>query len=590
MKKIIGLIWILVLLLPAIASAATYYVSTTGSDTSSGTQTAPWKTIQKAANTMVAGDAVIVQAGDYSSERVSVTKSGSSGAPITYQAQGTVVMQGFRIIANYITVKGFEISNQLQTWQDSIGILVKGSNNQILDNYLHDLIGEGAIYVYGGGTTRDTPTTNNNLVKGNRIDHAKTAGIYVEGINSVIESNEISHIIQNPPNTSITSTNDADGIRFFGSGHVIRKNNIHDITLDDPGNDNPHIDCFQTWGPATNIIFEQNFCTNMNDNMQGWMIENAYGGQVANLTIRNNVIRAFRIANVWSAPNTEIFQNTFRSELNYTGASGYGIEFHDSPNSKLQNNIFYNVGRHQYAYYGIAGISSGISVKNNLIYMSDNRNPAGSPTSGDLWQVNPNFADQAANDYRLNSNSPAIDSGITISSVTNDYAGNSRPQGAGYDIGAYEYTSGSPPQCAGACKLNPCSSYTSCTPLTGACTSGYCCSGACTIPPPNCTEADWTHTDGACQPNNTLIRTWTKINSNCQGGVSHPASEIVSCTYVPPNIPGNLDGDNDVDLQDLIILIGDFGKTSGFNNPKSDTNSDGIVDIFDVVYVASRFT
>ena len=551
MKKIIGLIWILVLLLPAIASAATYYVSTTGSDTSSGTQTAPWKTIQKAANTMAAGDTVIVQAGSYASERVSVAKSGSSGAPITYQAQGTVVMQGFRIIANYITVKGFEISNQLQTWQDSIGILVKGSNNQILDNYLHDLIGEGAIYVYGGGTTRDTPTTNNNLVKGNRIDHAKTAGIYVEGINSVIESNEISHIIQNPPNTSITSTNDADGIRFFGSGHVIRKNNIHDITLDDPGNDNPHIDCFQTWGPASNIIFEQNFCTNMNDNMQGWMIESAYGGQVANLTIRNNVIRAFRIANVWSAPNTEIFQNTFRSELNYTGASGYGIEFHDSPNSKLQNNIFYNVGRHQYAYYGIAGNSSGISVKNNLIYMSDNRNPAGSPASGDLWQVNPNFVNPAANDYHLNSNSPAIDAGITTSSVTNDYAGNSRPQGAGYDIGAFEYLSGSQ------------------------------------LP---CTESDWTHVDGVCQVNNTLIRTWTKINSNCQGGASHPASETVNCTYVPPNVPGDIDGDGDVDVADLSAVALDFGKTSGFRYLESDTNRDNIVAIFDVVYVASRIT
>jgi hypothetical protein len=46
----------------------------------------------------------------------------------------------------------------------------------------------------------------------------------------------------------------------------------------------------------------------------------------------------------------------------------------------------------------------------------------------------------------------------------------------------------------------------------------------------------------------------------------------------------------EVDVSDLIIVTSDFGKMSGFNNPKSDTNSDGIVDIFDVVYVASRFT
>jgi hypothetical protein len=52
----------------------------------------------------------------------------------------------------------------------------------------------------------------------------------------------------------------------------------------------------------------------------------------------------------------------------------------------------------------------------------------------------------------------------------------------------------------------------------------------------------------------------------------------------------DLDGDGNVDIADLIIVITDFGKTSNFKNAKSDTNADGIVDIFDVVYVASRFT
>jgi hypothetical protein len=34
--------------------------------------------------------------------------------------------------------------------------------------------------------------------------------------------------------------------------------------------------------------------------------------------------------------------------------------------------------------------------------------------------------------------SPAIDAGESLSEVTNDYDGNHRPQGAGYDIGAFE--------------------------------------------------------------------------------------------------------------------------------------------------------
>jgi hypothetical protein len=57
-----------------------------------------------------------------------------------------------------------------------------------------------------------------------------------------------------------------------------------------------------------------------------------------------------------------------------------------------------------------------------------------------------------------------------------------------------------------------------------------------------------------------------------------------------PSSKADLDGNNIVNVQDLIILMKDFGKTSGFSNPKSDTNNDNIVDIFDVVFVASRFS
>lgn len=41
------------------------------------------------------------------------------------------------------------------------------------------------------------------------------------------------------------------------------------------------------------------------------------------------------------------------------------------------------------------------------------------------------------------SNSPAINTGATTSYVTTDYRSISRPQGSAYDIGAYEYFSGS---------------------------------------------------------------------------------------------------------------------------------------------------
>src|SRR5207253_8877140 len=81
-----------------------------GNDFNPGTSSAPWKTIQKAADTIAAGSVAHVRAGTYD-ERVIVTKSGSRGAFITFHAQGTVVMQGFTIYADYVRVIGFEITN-----------------------------------------------------------------------------------------------------------------------------------------------------------------------------------------------------------------------------------------------------------------------------------------------------------------------------------------------------------------------------------------------------------------------------------------------------------------------------------------------
>ena len=65
--------------------ASIFSVSTYGSDSNPGTMQAPWKTIQKAASTLVTGQKVYVMEGIFH-ERVSVKNSGAPGSPIVFSA------------------------------------------------------------------------------------------------------------------------------------------------------------------------------------------------------------------------------------------------------------------------------------------------------------------------------------------------------------------------------------------------------------------------------------------------------------------------------------------------------------------------
>ena len=83
----------------------------------------------------------------------------------------------------------------------------------------------------------------------------------------------------------------------------------------------------------------------------------------------------------------------------------------------------------------------GNAIRNNIAYLNDtNMSATGSNTlTTNLVGTNPIFVNAAGNDFQLQSNSPAINAGITLADIVTDYAGVTRPQGAAYDIGAYEY-------------------------------------------------------------------------------------------------------------------------------------------------------
>jgi hypothetical protein len=129
-----------------------YYVSPKGNDANPGTETQPWQTIQKAADTLIAGDTVYIRAGTYH-ERVVPQNSGEVDKYITFVAYpGEVVTidgQGISIpewsglfdvsTKSFIKISGLRIINSNKT-----GILADTSNHIIIDkNHTHNTFSSG---------------------------------------------------------------------------------------------------------------------------------------------------------------------------------------------------------------------------------------------------------------------------------------------------------------------------------------------------------------------------------------------------------------------------------------------------------------
>ena len=89
-------------------SAKNYFVASDGDDSNPGSKAKPWKTIQKAADSMVPGDQVTVKEGTYD-ETIKTAKDGEAGKRITFKASGLVKIKGFRVNNTYTTVDGFEV-------------------------------------------------------------------------------------------------------------------------------------------------------------------------------------------------------------------------------------------------------------------------------------------------------------------------------------------------------------------------------------------------------------------------------------------------------------------------------------------------
>ena len=368
------------------SGGTTYYVAPNGSDSNPGSSAAPFRTIQRAADTVNPGDTVIVRDGTYSNPSASgvgskfiiLTRGGTASNWVTFRAERTwgaiidglnnTTAEGWAFAANYIRVQGFDVKGFSD---DAFSNYPGGQFLQIVGNRIHDI----GRYCTDTGIGRD--------------------GIFVGKSNITIEQNLIHDIGRFGP-----------GENGCNPTTQTYQNNDHGIYVDGD------------FGGANNVTIRNNIFYNVK---HGWSVH-VYPSPVDNLSVVNN---------------TFAFPNPWRT--------GHIIMAAAATNSRIENNIFYQPNTVAVNFYNRSGYSN-LTIRNNIISSGTTGDavPGGVTFSGNKENTNPMLANAAGLDFHLASGSPAVNAGLTLSLVPNDYDGTSRPQGPAHDIGAYESGSGSP--------------------------------------------------------------------------------------------------------------------------------------------------
>ena len=200
-------------------------------------------------------------------------------------------------------------------------------------------------------------------------------------------------------------------------------------------------------------IIHDNIITNTNNyRLKGILVGDVDRGEdrltVVNQSVKiyNNILHNVGI-NGWggavqlASGTIYLYNNTIYqcSDIGGTVQLVGGTEPSGQPAYYISNNIIYNSINAKYISNGggAAPNWSTVTLFNNVYY------GAGNGPTQDSSPVNadPKFINVSGGDFHIQSSSAAKDAGTSsVSSiVTTDYDGLSRPQGAAYDIGAYEY-------------------------------------------------------------------------------------------------------------------------------------------------------
>lgn len=428
---------------PSIGLCAEYFVATTGNDTNNnGSSASPFRTLQRAANTVGAGDTVTVRAGTYVGFQL--TTSGTAANRITFVADpgvlvnaklasasaysGAINLEG----ASYVTIDGFSVKlasygtvrSNIRTVENTgvvlrnniiddaswWGILAGNSANLLIENNrITDTAIQHGIYV---GNSADNP-----IVRGNYVANSRGAGIQINADRDLPGDGIISNALVER-NTLLNNCS--------GESASLNLNGLED----------------------GNII--NNLIASQYRNGIAMYQDNQTSGTKRNLVAHNTIIgSAYYAVSISGAGSTHnrIFKNIFFSQgwgSSYRG--GLGVQNYTGLQSDY-NILMGRVNRDPSNTESPAETPSQWQARGfdiNSIFLESRYGTPQAALSA-LFVTPPSwplYAPQSG-DYHLTSTAPAINAVSTIDVSTTDHDGTARD--AIPDIGAYERTGSGPP-------------------------------------------------------------------------------------------------------------------------------------------------
>ncbi len=412
MKRL--LIAIVILLAASIANASTYWVRPTGtmsgctpSASAPGADSGYRPTITAGMGCLASGDTLNIRTGTYSEDLagvLSTSQSGTSyGAATIIQAYSTEIVTingrialstpGSGLEYQYFIFKNLKIDGggaSDSNYAISLGGAAGGGTVHHIKLDTIEVTGVGfGMYLGGNGATGHDLWVTNAKVHDGGLDHHHHC-FYIEGSNNTIENSECYNWT---------------GFGIHNYGDTAPSNNIYR----------------NNWIHETGTTPNGSICG-------GILLTGGDNNQAYNNIVSNNQ-EGF---DVRTSANL-IYNNTlYGNGIGYGGACCYAaMHINGGTGNIVKNNIIFG---NQENSIDITG-SAGTMATNNLCSATG---------QGCDLVGNPDFVNAAGNNFNLQASSTnAINKGATLSIVTTDFAGVSRPQGIAYDIGAYEYAQAS---------------------------------------------------------------------------------------------------------------------------------------------------